>query len=339
MNRKFAFILVAVLVLVPAIIGFVRYHTEENIVTVETTKVLRRDITSVVTASGEIKPKTVVSVGRNPNEPVVHFYVKEGDRVKKGQKLAELQNPQPPFDVRSVYTAQADGIVTNLPLHDGDAISTGALALPGGLMNIVDPNIMTAELSVDETDIFKIKPGQNVQVSLDALPDHILKGRVTEIGQNAIIRSTGLSVSQTVASNQEARDFKVVVTLENPLRGIRSGLSATAKIITGFASNVLVVPMSALTTRTGSVPYATGSSQGDHAEKDDAGVPGVFAVTSARRVEFRAVQTGLMSATHVQITDGLQEGDQIVTGSYRVLQTLRAGTKVKTTDSSMGNQE
>jgi len=340
MKRRITMILVIAIVLSLAILGVAKYYGREDIANVETTRVVRQDISSVVTASGEIKPKTIVSVGRNANEPIVHLYVREGDRVKKGQKLAELESAQAPFEIKSVYTAKIDGIVTNLPLHDGEAISTGAFTMPNGaLMNIADPTVVTAEVRVDETDILKIKAGQTVEVTVDALPDQIFKGKVREIGQNAIIRSTGLSVSQSVGSTQEARDFKVVVIVTGLPHDIRSGLSATAKITTGFAHKVLTVPISALTTRTRGALQAAKSSQRDQAGKDDTDIVGVFVVNSARRAEFRAVKTGLSGATDVEIKEGLQEGEEIIAGSYRVLRTLRVGTKVNAVGSRIDISE
>ena len=90
-------------------------------------------------------------------------------------------------------------------------------------MTVADMSVITAEVQVDETDIVNVKLGQPAEVSIDAIPKKKFKGIVTEIGNNAILRSTGVSTSQTLGSSQEAKDFKVVVTLQEPPENLRPG--------------------------------------------------------------------------------------------------------------------
>src|SRR5271167_337867 len=96
--KKVALIVGAVVVLL-AIVGFTVQQSRKGVVTVQTGKVLREDLTSVVTASGEIKPKVYVNFGANAFGKITHLYVKEGDRVKAGQMLATLENVQSSADV------------------------------------------------------------------------------------------------------------------------------------------------------------------------------------------------------------------------------------------------
>jgi HlyD family secretion protein len=209
-------------------------------------------------------------------------------------------------------------------------------------------HVITAEVQVDETDIINVKVGQPADVTIDALPGQTFKGKVTEIGDNAIVRSTGVSTAQTTGSSQEAKDFKVVVTLDNPPQNLRPGLSATAKITTGTAQNAIAIPIQALTMRNPkdleaqdkknkqakAVPVST-----DAGKKDAEDIQGVFVVTKDRKAEFHKVETGLSGATEIEITKGLQPGDEIITGSYKVLKTLRNGSGVKVDNSQMNKLE
>src|SRR5438045_9024142 len=93
-----------------------------------------------------------------------------------------------------------------------------------------DMSVTTAELKVDETDIVNVKLDQPAEVTIDAIPNQTFNAAVSEIGNNAVVRSTGVSTSQETIAGQEAKDFKVVVTLQNPPENLRPGLSATEKI-------------------------------------------------------------------------------------------------------------
>lgn len=460
MNAKKIALIAGIIILLGAIVGFTVNQSQRNVVTVQTGKVARQDITSTVTASGEIKPKTYVNVGANAFGRITKLYVKEGDKVKAGQMLATLENVQSEADVnamkaqlasnqtdamadeaalntamaqsksssadlarakldydraqsllkdqliaqqdydakkatyevaqavaaqdqakvaqaratldsarghinqtkaqlthqmdvlsKTVYRAPFDGTVTNVPVHEGETVVVGIQNSPGStLMTVSDMHVITAEVQVDETDIINVKTGQSADVTIDALPGQTFKGKITEIGDNAIVRSTGVSTAQTTGSSQEAKDFKVVVTLENPPDNLRPGLSATAKITTGTAQNVMTIPIQALTMRNPkdleaqdkkdkkkqakTVPVST-----DAGKKDAEDIQGVFVVTKDHKAEFHKVDTGLSGATEIEITKGLQPGDEIITGSYKVLKTLRNGSGVKVDNSQMNKLE
>ncbi len=151
---------------------------------------------------------------------------------------------------KTTYKAPYDGIITNVPVREGETVVMGIQNSPGSvLMTIANLSVITAEIQVDETDIVSVQMGQSADVSIDAIPKQTFKAIVTEIGDNAIVRSTGVSTSQQTTASQEAKDFKVVVTLQDPPPNIRPGLSATAKITTATRSNALVIPIQALTLR------------------------------------------------------------------------------------------
>jgi HlyD family secretion protein len=442
-----------ILLLIALVVVVTIVKSKQGDVTVQTGKVIRNNISSIVTASGEIKPKTYVNVGANAMGRIISLPVKEGDHVKRGQLLAQLENIQPEADLnatraglaaaeadaaaadaaqktaeadlvrakadyeqknldwqrgqglfkdqlipkqeydsrkaafesaasnleqakirivqtkaqnesaqrkikqnaanlthasdvlaKTTYVAPYDGIVTNLPVRQGEMVVMGIQNAPGStIMTISDMSVVTAEVKVDETDIVNVRLGQPAEVAIDALPKQKFKGTVTEIGDNAILRSTGVSTSQSTGGSQEARDFKVVVTLENPPESLRPGLSATAKITTATRDSTVTIPIQALTIRqrgdlkeknsrkSSGVQAATP----DEAKNDKEELQGVFIYrANERKVEFVPVETGITGTTDIEVTKGLKEGDMIVTGSYKVLRTLRNGAKVKVDNSA-----
>src|SRR5438309_11629164 len=441
----------AALFLVLGIVLGTIYFSGRNVVTVQTGKAQNQDLAALVTASGEIMPKTYVNVGANAFGKITHLYVKEGDRVKKGQLLAQLENVQSSADVaatrasleaaqtdaiaaeagyktaladlnrakadaertkldwqraqglyqealiakaefdsrqnawlgadaglaqanarvaqskaqvdsaerrvtqtranltrvadvlqKTTYEAPFDGVITNLPVREGETVVIGIQNSPGStLMTIADMSVITAEVKVDETDIVNVKLGQPAEVSIDAIPRKTFRGVVTEIGDNAIVRSTGLATSQQTSASQEAKDFKVVVTLQDPPENLRPGLSATAKITTATRSQALTIPIQALTirrqadleskTENGAVqaagPQNAASKQKDK-NKDKEEIQGVFVIRNGK-AEYVPIDTGITGTTEIEILKGLREGDEIVTGSYKVLRTMRPGASVK----------
>jgi HlyD family secretion protein len=443
--KKIALI-VGVVVVLLAIVGFTVEQSRKGVVTVQTGKAVREDITSVVTASGEIKPKVQVNIGSNAFAKITHLYVKEGDRVKKGQMLATLDNVQPAADVsandsalnaartdavaaddaintaasdlksteaeferatldyqraknlydsqliakadydikkaafdtataqlgmaksklaqakaqrdsaqgrvrqnaanlrhaadvlsKTEYAAPFDGVITNVPVREGETVVPGIQNSPGStLMTIADTSVINAEVKVDETDIVNVQLGQPAEISIDAIPKQKFKGIVTEIGRNAVLRSTGVSTAQTTSSGQEAKDFKVVVALQDPPPNLLPGLSATARITTATRTAALAVPIQALTIRQrGELqPETKGKAKTNQVAdridpKDKEEVQGVFVISNKKEAVFVPVTTGISGTTDIEVTQGLKQGDEIITGSYKVLRTLRNGASVK----------
>ncbi len=444
--------------LVGGIVFFSIQQSRKGVVDVQTGKVSRQDLTSQVTASGEIRPKTFVNVGANAFGKIVRLYVKEGDHVKKGQMLAQLENIQSAADVNatqaSLTAAEADyaagvetlnsnvadldrakadleqkrfdwkrseglykdqliakkdydaakngyesaasglsmakariaqstaaaeaykrriavqkanlvhskdvlskteyrapfyGVVTNLPVREGETVVIGIQNSQGStLMTLADTSVITAEVKVDETDIVNVKLGQSAEVSIDAIPKKKFKGTVTEIGNNALLRSTGVATSQSTGSTQEAKDFKVVVTLSDVPDTLRPGLSSTAKITTANKAAVLSIPIQALTIRQKGdlIPKKKGKDKNavQAAEKPEdikankEELQGVFVIRGGK-AQFVQVQTGITGTTDIEVLDGLKEGDEIVTGSYKVLRTLKPDSPVKIDNSAPKKDE
>jgi HlyD family secretion protein len=188
-------------------------------------------------------------------------------------------------------------------------------------------SLITAEVRVDETDVVNLKLNQPAEVTIDAMPNRIFQGYVTEIGNTAILRSSGLAASQSAVSSQEAKDFKVVIALRDPPEEIRPGLSCSAKITTATRSKTLTVPIQALALRQkADLEAPTPNAPAAEDAKQEA-LTGVFVVAGGKAV-FRQVTTGITGATDTEILTGLNQGEEIITGSYRVIRTLRNQARV-----------
>jgi HlyD family secretion protein len=435
------------------IVVFSINQANKGVVTVQTAKVVKQDsLVSVVTASGEIKPTTYTNITAQGFGRITEILVKEGDHIKKGDRLLLQENVQANADVQaqaatinsnqsgvqaadaSYRAAQADltlqqanlekakldydrgqgllkdglipkqdfdqrknaydaavasvdsakarvlaqkaqleqgranldqskavlvrtkdvlskttyvspinGIVSYLPVKVGEYVVLGMQNATGSfLMTLSDMSTITSEVKVDETDVVNVRIGQEADVTIDAVPGKNFKGKVTEIGSQAVLRTSGLATTQTTTSNQEAKDFKVVVTLENPPDNLRPGLSTTAKIKTAEKKGVVAIPIQALAVRSrkdleeaaknskkdsGNVTLAAPAptAQGDP-KKDE--VQGVF-VVNGKKAAFRPVETGISGVTDIEITKGLLAGDEIVVGSYKALRTLKPEASVK----------
>jgi HlyD family secretion protein len=455
---KKALIGVSAVLALGIIVSITVYQSHKNLVTVQTGKVQKQNLASVVSASGEIKPKTYVNIGANAFGKIIKLHVKEGDHVKKGQLLAQLENVQSSADVnatrasvqaavtdaaagdaalntsladlnraksdavhakldweraqglynaaliakqdydvkkaawesadaglaqaeakvvqakaqkdsmdkhitqnqanltrvsdvlqKTTYEAPFDGVITNLPVREGETVVIGIQNSPGStLMTLADMSVITSEVKVDETDIVNVHLGQPADVTIDAIPHKVFHGVVSEIGDNAIVRSTGVATSQAASTSEEAKDFKVVVTLTDPPTDLRPGLSSTAKITTAIRSSVLGVPIQAITVRTRAdlMPKDAGKSNNveaatsapAEAAKQKEEVQGVFVIRN-KKTEFVPVETGISGTTDIEITKGLKEGDEVITGSYKILRTVKPGTSVKVDNSAPKKEE
>lgn len=440
-------LLIALAVIVTGgLVAFMVYKQQSGYTKVLTAKLAKQDLATVVSGTGQIKPKTYVNLGATAMGRITHLYVKEGDHVKKGQLVATVENVAQQAqvngqqaaisaartdiasyvaaektaeanvehaqadleqkkldwdraqglykagimakqdydakkaaydtDVASVSQAVAqlnqakantdsarghldtavatlrmnqnaldltqaiapfDGIVTNQPVREGETVVEGIQNTEGStFMTLADMSVITAEVKVDETDIVNIKIGQPADVTVDAIPNKVFKGHVTLVGDQALLRSTGVATSQSTTGTEEAKDFKVVVTLDAPSDELRPGLSTTAKITTAHKPNVLSLPIQALTLYT---PPAPGSKDGVEAASTTTpnattpGKQGVFLMDKdahgRQRAKFVPVTTGITGATDIEVLSGLQEGEEVVTGPYKTLRVLKDGALLK----------
>jgi HlyD family secretion protein len=459
-TKKIIWAVVIVLVLGGATAGIVLYN-QSGIIKVATGNVTREDLVSVVSGTGQIKPKTYVNIGATAFGRITHLYVKEGDHVTQGQLVATVESEQPASavqaqdatiassktDVQSYVAAETtaeaniaqakadleqkkfdyeralalykdeliakqdydakkaaldvsaatldqrvaalaqskaqtasarghvdqavatqrgntfnlgltqsrapfNGLVTNVPVREGETVVLGIQNAEGStLMTLADMSVITAEVKVDETDIVNVSMDQPVDVTVDALPGRIFKGRVTEVGDQALLRTTGVATSQSTTGTEEAKDFKVVVTLEQTpgmsMDELRPGLSTTAKITVAHRPNVLTIPIQSLVQRDPAAekvlaarngkPVAVAADAPPTSVAKPVFVQGVYLLsndTGRLRARFVPVTTGVTGATDIEVLGGLKQGDEIVIGRYKILRALKSGTQVKRDNST-----
>ncbi len=239
--------------------------------------------------------------------------------------LRRAQDSLSKTTIRSPLT----GVITQLNVEVGERAVPGTLNNPAAtIMVIADLSVIEAEVEVDETDIVNVALGQSAVVNVDALPNQPLEGVVTEIGNSAIQRQ---------GQTQEAKDFKVVIRLSEPPSSLRPGLSCTADITTAVRDDVLAVPIQALTLRERPVDESGNPVEGDQKANGDAKeeetanqkeFEGVFVIRDGK-ARFVPITTGITGDTEIEVKTGLQGDEEIITGSYRVLRTLKEGDAVR----------
>jgi HlyD family secretion protein len=246
---------------------------------------------------------------------------------------------------KTISRAPFDGLVTNVPVREGETVVVGIQNAEGStLMTLADMSVITAEVKVDETDIVNISMGQPADITVDALPGKVFKGHVTEVGDQALLRTTGVATSQSTTGTEEAKDFKVIVTLDaneiNSHDELRPGLSCTAKITTAHKANALTIPIQSLVQRDLATEADLYKSHGKSSSTAPAPLPGnktplvqgvyLLAYDQGRlRVRFVPITTGITGTTDIEVLTGLKAGDEIVSGRYKILRTLKSGTAVK----------
>ena len=395
-RRKKRTLIVLGIVLVIALIIIFNLRTQrEKTVKVTIEKVKASDLTSIISASGEIKPKKNVNISAHVPGRIIKIGVKEGDVVKAGdfllkldatqyeaiaegnraairsdkaqliQEEARLQRDKNAYDrqkklydeqliskdqlemakaqydvsnaqVRAIksliqqaeaslkstldtlnkttFISPIDGMITSLRVEEGEVAIIGTMNNPGTvLMTIADLSVMEVEVEVDETDVVGVQMAQPANVRVDAFPDIVFKGKVTEIGSSALQKTAA-------TTTQESKDFKVIITLENPSQKLKPGLSASADIVTAEKKSVLAVPIASLVVR--EKPAA------DKDKKDAKEEEGVYMVENSR-VKFQPVAKGITGGMNIEVLSGLKEGQEIVTGPYNSLRELKDGILIK----------
>ena len=356
-------------------------------------KVERQDLVSKVSANGQIDAQRKVDLSANVMGQIINLAVREGDTVKKGdfllqidqkqlaasaqgaeasmralfsdrdsaraslteaeltyqrarnnfeQKIipaAELDRARSALDSaranvsaieqriqqarsnvaaardtlsKTTMTAPMAGIITALPVEEGEVAVIGTMNNPGTkLLTIADMSVVEAVMEVDETDVPNVKVGQRATVTIDAYPNKTFEGVVTEVGSSPMMRSGA-------ATGGDAINFEVKIQLKDPPAGVRPGFSASADIITGTRSKALAIPLQALIVR------EKPGTKGAKAVEEE----GVY-VHKDGKASFVPVVTGLTGDSNIEIVKGVKEGDQIVTGPFRALRDIKDGSKVR----------
>jgi HlyD family secretion protein len=236
-----------------------------------------------------------------------------------------------------------DGIVTRRNIEEGETVVVGTMNNPGTvLLTIADMSVIEAEVEVDETDIPSVQIGQTADVTIDAVPDRKFTGRVTEIGNSPIQQTT---TGSTQTGQRQATNFKVVVTLGEPVPAVRPGFTCTADITTARRAAALAVPIQALTVREVTVDESGRLVREPPRDRRRRGVEprvaaselkpgqsrkeleGVFVVRDGR-AEFMPVRTGIAGDRYFEILEGLRAGDRVITGPFSSVRELADGNEV-----------
>ncbi len=221
---------------------------------------------------------------------------------------------------KTTVRAPIDGVVTNLPVKEGEVTVIGTMNNPGTqLMTISDMSTVEAVLMVDETDVPHVQVGQKAILSIEAYPDRVFEGLVTQVENSPIARTD--PELQGLITTSDAINFKVRVKLIRPPERIRPGFSVTADVITGTKPRVLAIPLAAIIVRDSPKGEKTAAGR----IKTESGVY----VLREGKARFLPVQLGLAGELKVEITGGLAAGQEIMTGPFKTLRTLKEGDKVK----------
>ncbi|HEX8639210.1 MAG TPA: efflux RND transporter periplasmic adaptor subunit [Pyrinomonadaceae bacterium] len=256
----------------------------------------------------------------------------EASVSRANQAAAVLRGSRSQRD-KTVVVAPINGIIAEIPSKVGTFAVAGLSTT--ALMTIADMSTVNVEVKVDETEIDKVEVGQAVKVKVDALGENEVVGEVRQKTPLAVGKSQtsgGLSVNINV---QEAKEFRVVIELKDlsdeTRNSLRPGMSATAIITTKTAENVVAVPLQAVIEKKPDAAPSPGSSpesqQPTPAEKPKP-IKGVY-VLEDNKTKFVEVETGITGESDVQIVGGLSEGQEVITGPSRILNTLKEGTVVK----------
>jgi len=238
---------------------------------------------------------------------------------------------------KTVIEAPMSGRVTRLNVERGETAVVGTMNNPGSLLlTIADLSVMEAVIEVDETDVPEITIGDSTVVTIDAFRGREFHGRVTKIG-NSSIRPR----NQLQSSSEQAIDFEVRITLEDPGADLRTDLSATADVITAVRPEVLAIPIIALTLMDSSqferIPLEGEEVQQEDEPASDEGEPsgdasepieGVY-VVDGDRVRFRPVEVGIAGDNYFEVLSGLDEGETVVSGTYQAIRELEDGAIVR----------
>jgi HlyD family secretion protein len=394
-SKKKKVIIIASLLVLAAVVGLMVLRSKrEKPIQVTTQKVARHDLTSIISASGEVKPKKNVNISAHVPGRIIKIGVVEGQEVKEGDFLLKLDSAQyeaiaerdraliqsfrsqliqsearMKLDAnnynrqtqlfesqlisqeqlegakvqaevsqaevqairhqiqqaqaslkstmdnlgKTVYNSPIDGMITSLKVEEGEVAVIGTMNNPGTvLMTIADLSEMEVEVEVDETDVVGVKLGEVADIKVDALPNQILKGSVTEIGSSAIEKLS--------ATQEESRDFLVKITLDDPPKSLKPGLSASADIIAAEKKGVLGVPISALVLRE--------KDNSDPSKKDKVEEEGVYLLENGQ-AKFFPVTKGIIGGLDIEIASGIKEGQEVIVGPYSALRELKDGTAVQ----------
>ena len=228
------------------------------------------------------------------------------------QAKAALKQARDDLSKTTIYSPMA-GTVTDLNKEQGE-IAIGSQFQPDVILVVADLSEMEAQVNVDENDIVQIGIGQEAEITVDALPDQVLKGKVSEIANSANASAAGTAEQKT--------EFEIKIAISEPPQTLRPGMTATADVFTKTNENALSVPIACVAVRTVDQLAKKGEdvkkAEETYKADKDGFVEIVFVIDAGKAVA-HPVKTGIQSDELIEIVDGLKEGEEVVTGSYRAI--------------------
>jgi HlyD family secretion protein len=228
------------------------------------------------------------------------------------QAKAALKQARVDLSKTTIY-APMSGTVSELNKEEGE-ITLGSQFQEDVIMVIADLSEMEVQVNVDENDIVSLAKGQEAEIEVDALLGHPLKGVVYEIASSANVSATGTTEQKT--------EFEIKISITDPPKTLRPGMTASADIITKVNDNALSVPLQSVAVRTVDQLTMKGEKRKDAEKRFKADRDGfveiVFVVEKGKAVA-KQVETGIQSDDLIEVLKGLDEGAEVVSGSYRAI--------------------
>ncbi len=353
--KKIILVIGIAIVIILIIVLNLTQKTKGESVEIEIAK--KGEIVSKVSADGELKAKSQVDISAETIGRVKKIFYKEGDFVKKGSLLIELDDiqAQANYELAKAQLKQAEqvfkrtqslydkglisqenfetaelnyrsakarydqtldayqktkiyapisGKIMKLNIEEGETAVMGTMNYAGTVLaTIADMSRLIGVVKIDETEVPQVKLGQEAEVIADALPDSVFKGIVTKVGLMPIT---------SITTTEKMTDFEVEIELKNFSSNLRPGMNVKAEIITNKKTDILVVPIQAVGKR----------------KIENKLTESIFVVQNSKAL-LKEIQTGISSDTEIEIISGVNEGDTVISGPYRVLSKLKDGSGVE----------
>jgi HlyD family secretion protein len=240
------------------------------------------------------------------------------------QAKAVLKQAKDDLSKTTIYAPMA-GTISELNKEVGE-IALGSQFQEDVIMVISNLSGMEALVDVDENDIVSIQLGDSATIEVDALPDMVFRGTVSEMANSAKISASGTTDQKT--------EFEVKIAIDDPGSSLRPGMTASSDIVTETRDSALVVPIQCVAVRTPDQLKSSNQAESDSTEEhtytpDKDGFVQIVFVVNDNIVKAIQVESGIQSETHIEVINGLSLGDEIVTGNYRAIsQFLNNDTEV-----------
>jgi HlyD family secretion protein len=286
--------------------------------TYERTAAMRKTNAQLVSDEQLEQLKTAVDVNQALAEAAAHSVEQAAASLREARSLLS----------KTTLYAPMPGRVTRLNVEQGETAIQGTFNKDAAtLLTISDMSVLETRVKVDETDVARISIGDSAIIQIDAFPDTTFVGRVTKISNSSV-------KGVTAQTSDQAVDYEVTIQLLNSPQETRPDFSATAKIVTDTRTNVLSIPIIALTVRENEELQNADTAVGlgrpqptKQVGKKD--VEGVFVVGADNKVTFRPVRVGIAGEKHFEVLSGLKAGEKIVAGTYQAIRELKDGALVR----------